>query len=137
MQSVDWSLDDVVDLTKLAERGFNRSFLITMRGGFLMVARIPYPVTIPRYFAVASEVTTMALLRSFGLSIPNVYGYPPAPDNAAETEYISMELVRGTKLSDIWLDLGEQEIISVLPQTYSTRVEDDVHCFPGWRKPVV
>ena len=87
-----------------------------MRGGFQMVARIPYPVTVPKYYAVASEAATMALLRSSGLPIPKVYGYSPTPDNAAETEYIFMEFVRGTKLSDIWLDLGEQEIISVLRQ---------------------
>jgi len=115
-QSVDRSPDDVVDLTKFAEGGFNRTFLITMRGGFQMVARIPYPATIPKYFAVASEVATMAFLRSFGLPIPKVYGYSPAPDNAAETKYIFMEFVRGTKLSDIWLDLEEREIISVLRQ---------------------
>lgn len=115
-QSVDRSPDDVVDLTKLAEGGFNRTFLITMRGGFQMVARIPYPATVPKYFAIASEVATMALLRSSGLPIPEVYGYSPAPNNAAETEYIFMEFVRGTKLSDIWYDLEEGEINSVLRQ---------------------
>ena len=102
--------------TKLAEGGFNRTFLITMRGGFRMVARIPYPMMIPKYLAIASEVATMALLRSFGLPIPEVYGYSPTPDNAAETEYIFMEFVRGSTLSDLWLDLGEHEIVSVLRQ---------------------
>jgi hypothetical protein len=37
------------------------------------------------------------------------------PDNVAETEYIFMGFVRGTKLSDVWFDLGEQ-ISSVLHQ---------------------
>ena len=115
-ESVDRSPDDIVDLKKLAEGGFNRTFLITMRGGFQMVARIPYPATIPKYFAVASEVATMALLRSSGLPIPEVYGYSPAPDNAAETEYIFMEFVEGTNLSDIWFDLGEGDIISISRQ---------------------
>jgi aminoglycoside phosphotransferase (APT) family kinase protein len=81
-----------------------------------MVARIPYLVTAPKYYAVASEVATMALLRSSGVPIPKVYGYSPTPDNMAETEYIFMEFVKGIKLSNIWLDLGEQEIISVLRQ---------------------
>src|ERR1700689_1769862 len=115
-QSVDRSPDDVVDLEKLAEGGFNRTFLITMRDGFQMVARIPYPATIPKYFAVASEVATMALLRSSGLPIPQVYRYSPAPNNAAETEYIFMEFLQGAKLSDIWFELGEGEIISVSRQ---------------------
>ncbi|KAF8182876.1 hypothetical protein BJ912DRAFT_928300 [Pholiota molesta] len=87
-----------------------------MRDGFHMVARIPYPVIVPKYYAVASEVATMALLRSSGLPIPEVYGYLPVPDNAAETAYIFMEFVQGAKLSDVWLDLEEQEIVSVLRQ---------------------
>ncbi|KAJ7485197.1 protein kinase subdomain-containing protein PKL/CAK/Fmp29 [Mycena galericulata] len=115
-QSVNRSPDDIVDFAKLAEGGFNRTFLITMRGGFQMVARIPYPATVPKYYAVASEVATVALLRSSGLPIPEVYGYSPVPENAAETEYIFMEFVRGTKLSDVWLHLEEREIISVLHQ---------------------
>ncbi|KIL65763.1 hypothetical protein M378DRAFT_76367 [Amanita muscaria Koide BX008] len=115
-EAVNRSPDDIVRLEKLAEGGFNRTFLITMRCGFRMVARIPYPVTIPKYFAVASEVATMAFLRSFGLPIPEVYGYSPTPNNAAGTEYIFMEFVQGTNLGDIWFDLGEGEIISISRQ---------------------
>ena len=70
-EAVNRSPDDIVRLEKLAEGGFNRTFIITMRCGFRMVARIPYPATIPKYFAVA----TMALLRSFWLPMPEVYGY--------------------------------------------------------------
>ena len=115
-ESVGRSPDDIVDLKKLAEGGFNRTFLITMRGGFRMVARIPYTVTTPKYFALASEVATMTLLRSSGLPIPEVYGYSPSPDNVAETEYIFMEFVEGTQLSNIWFDLEEEDIISITRQ---------------------
>ena len=89
-----------------------------MRDDFHFVARIPYPVTVPKSYAVASEVATMDFLRSFGLPIPNVYGYSPTSDsdNVAETEYIFMEFVVGTKLSDIWFDLEEREIESVMRQ---------------------
>ncbi|KAM5540228.1 hypothetical protein V8D89_006047 [Ganoderma adspersum] len=130
-QSVHRSPDDVVDLAKFAEGGFNRTFLITMRDGFQMVARIPYPATIPKYFTVASEVATMELLRSSGLPIPRVYAYSPAPDNAAETEYIFMEFVRGTELSDIWLDLEEQETISVLRQLVQLEAKMMSLAFPA------
>ena len=115
-QSVNRDADDVLDLKKLAEGGFNRTFIITMRDGFQMVARIPYPVTVPKYYAVASEVATMNFLRSSGLPIPEVYGYSPDSDNEAETEYIFMELLRGTNLADIWFELNEEEIISVSRQ---------------------
>ncbi|KAH9942760.1 protein kinase subdomain-containing protein PKL CAK Fmp29 [Amylocystis lapponica] len=114
--SVERSPGDIVDLKKLAEGGFNRTFLITMRDNFQMVARIPYPATIPKKLAVASEVATMALLRSSGLPIPEVYGYSTSTDNTAETEYIFMQFVQGTSLSDIWFDLGERDPISMSRQ---------------------
>lgn len=115
-ESVNRSLDDIVSFEKLAEGGFNRTFLITMRCGFRLVARIPYLVTTPKYFTIASEAATMALLHSLGLPIPEVYGYSPVPNNAAGTEYIFMEFIQGTDLSDIWFDLGEKEIISISQQ---------------------
>jgi hypothetical protein len=101
---------------KLAEGGFNRTFLITMHDGFEMVARIPYPVMVPKFYAIASEVATMRFLRSSGLPVPEVYDYSPSPDNAAKTEYIFMEFMRGTNLSYVWMELKETDIVSVLRQ---------------------
>ena len=115
-QSVGRSPADVINLSKLAEGGFNRTFLITLRDDFQMVARIPYPATVPKYYAVASEVATMEFLRSSGLPLPQIYGYSPTSDNAAKTEYILMEFIRGTKLSDVWLQLGDSDIISIVRQ---------------------
>ncbi|KAK0482281.1 protein kinase subdomain-containing protein PKL CAK Fmp29, partial [Armillaria novae-zelandiae] len=115
-ESVKRSPDEIELLEKLAEGGFNRIFLITMRDGFRMVARIPYLATTPKYFAVASEVATLAFLRSVGLPTPEVYGYSPTPDNAAGTEYIFMQFVEGTNLTDVLSDLGEGDIISILRQ---------------------
>ena len=127
-QSVYRSPADIIDLVKLAEGGFNRTFLITMRDGFKMVARIPYPATVPKYYAVASEVATMDLRRSSGLPTPKVYGYSPEPDNVAGTEYIFMEFIQGTKLSNIWRNLGDQQIISVLRQL--TQLESKMMSIP-------
>ena len=59
--------DDVASLSKLAEGGFNRTSIITLRDGQQMVARIPCPVTVPKYYAAASEVATIEYLRSSGL----------------------------------------------------------------------
>ena len=101
---------------KLAEGGFNRIFLITMHDGFEMVTRIPYPITVPKFYAIASEVATMRFLRSSGLPVPEVYDYSPSSDNPAKTEYIFMEFMKGTKLSDVWLELEEPDIVSVLRQ---------------------
>lgn len=87
-----------------------------MRDEFQMVARIPYSSTKPKYFAVASEVATMDFLRSSGLPIPEIYGYSPVADNAAETEYMFMEFVQGSQLGDIWSDLEEKDITSISRQ---------------------
>lgn len=73
-QSVGRTSQDIDTLVKLAEGGFNRTFLITMHGGFQMVARIPYTITPPKFYATASEVATMRLLRAAGLPVPEVYG---------------------------------------------------------------
>lgn len=112
-ESVKRNPDDIERLGKLAEGGFNRVFLITMRGGFRIVARIPYPATTPKYFAVASEVATLTFLRSVGLPTLEVCGYSPTPDNAAGTEYIFMQCVQGTNLGNIFYEL-EGDIISIL-----------------------
>ena len=106
----------MVGLSKLAEGGFNRTFIVTLRDGQQMIARIPYPMTVPKYYAVASEVATIEYLRSFGLPAPEIYGYSPDSDNAAGTAYIMMELVQGSKLSEVWSNLDDQEVISVVRQ---------------------
>ncbi|THU92318.1 hypothetical protein K435DRAFT_800562 [Dendrothele bispora CBS 962.96] len=130
-ESTNRSPDDIVGFEKLAEGGFNRAFLITMRDSFQLVARIPYPVTVPKFYTMASEVATMDYLRSFGLPIPNVYGYSPTSDNVAETEYIFMEFVNGTNLSEVWFDLEEQEIVSVVGQLVELEAKMMSVCFPA------
>jgi hypothetical protein len=106
--------DDVTGFEKLAEGGFNRSFKITMRNGFQFVARIPYPVTEPKFLVVASEVATIDFLRSHGIPVPKIFGYSAVADNSAGTEYIFMELVQGQNLGDIWYTLSEQERITLV-----------------------
>lgn len=85
-----------------------------MRDGFQFVGRIPYPITEPRQLVIASEVATMDFLRSHGIPVPQIYSYSAASDNPAGTEYIFMELIRGTNLGDIWFDLGEKARITVV-----------------------
>ncbi|GAB7353824.1 hypothetical protein MBLNU459_g4197t1 [Dothideomycetes sp. NU459] len=78
-----------------------------LRDGFYLVARIPYPVTAPKRLVVASEAATLAFLQSHGLPVPEVYGYSPTAENAAGTEYIFMEYIRGVTLGDVWFDMTE------------------------------
>ena len=73
----------------------------------------------------------MDSLRSSGLPVPKVYGYSPTSDNVAETEYIFIESADGTKLSDIWFDLEEQEIESVVRQLVQLEAKMMSVCFPA------
>ncbi|PPQ88103.1 hypothetical protein CVT25_014400 [Psilocybe cyanescens] len=108
--------EEIVGFRKLGEGGLNRIFLVTLGTGFQLVARIPYPILIPKAYALASEVATMTFLRSKGLPIPKVYAYSLTSKNEAKTEYILMEYVEGTDLSQIWFDLKSDEIISLMDQ---------------------
>lgn len=108
--------EEIVGFRKLGEGGLNRTFLITLDNDFQLVARIPYSILIPKAYVLASEVATMDFLRSKGLPIPKVYAYSLTSQNEAETEYLLMEYVKGTDLSQIWFELNEDEIISLMDQ---------------------
>ena len=62
-RSVGLPSTDIVLFTKIAEGGSYRIFEATFRDGLKVIARLPYPSTIPREFGVASEVATMEFLR--------------------------------------------------------------------------
>ncbi|KAH6888870.1 kinase-like domain-containing protein [Coprinopsis sp. MPI-PUGE-AT-0042] len=115
-ESVNRPPSSIISFTKLAEGGFNRTFLVTFQDDFKMVARIPYPITAPKYFAIASEVATMEYLGSFGMPVPEVYGYSPGEENHAGTSYIFMEYVQGSSLIDVWKGLKDEEVADVVRQ---------------------
>lgn len=73
-------------------------------------------MTVPKYYAITSQVATIEYLHSSGLPAPKIYGYSPDSDNAAGTAYILMEFVQGSKLSEVWRSLSDQEVISVVRQ---------------------
>lgn len=112
--AVKQNIEGKVSFQKLAEGGFNRTFLVTMRDGFQFVGRIPYSTTEPNNLVIASEVATMDFLRSHGMPIPKMYSYSATAKNAAGTEYIFMERVQGTNLGDVWFDPFEKARITVV-----------------------
>lgn len=112
--SVGRSDGDVKSIRKLAEGGFNRTFELTMSDGLQVIARLPYPSTQPKRLAVASEVTTMDLVRSQGIPVPQIYGYSADENNLVGAEYILMEKVKGRLLGDIWFTMSERDRIKVL-----------------------
>ncbi|KAM3416296.1 hypothetical protein BST61_g7902 [Cercospora zeina] len=108
-EAVSRDVGDVVHFDKLGEGAANRAFIIGMRDGLAVVARIPYTITKPRHLLVASEAATMTLLHSKGLPVPKVYGYSATSDNAAGVEYILMEYSPGQKLSSGWFDATSEQ----------------------------
>ncbi|KAI5860273.1 protein kinase subdomain-containing protein PKL/CAK/Fmp29 [Durotheca rogersii] len=114
--SVDRNVDDIEHFEKMAEGRFYRCFLITMRDGFRLVARLPYDITDPKRYIIANEVATMGYLRARGLPIPKVYGYSPTMNNAANTEYIFTEFAEGVNLSRVWPDLNELAVSRLIEQ---------------------
>lgn len=129
--SVNRTLQDVAQFEKLEEGLFNRTFLITMRGGFQLVGRIPYPMTEPRHLVIASEVATLDFLRINNIPAPEVYGYSTTSQNLAGTEYIFMELVRGVNLGDIWVDLSKKARKTVVTKLVQLESQLFTLQFPG------
>lgn len=64
----------VISINKLAERGFNRVLIVKFKDGFELIAKLPYHIAQPTYFATASEAATLTFLRSKGIPVPEVYG---------------------------------------------------------------
>jgi hypothetical protein len=106
-------VSDVISVQKFAEGGFNRVFEVSMRDGSSTLARLPYPSTLPRHLAVASEVATVAFLRAHGIPTPRVLGYS-ADDNPVGAEYILMEKLPGSPVGEAWFDISERDRLKVL-----------------------
>ncbi|GAA82961.1 hypothetical protein ASPFODRAFT_59945 [Aspergillus luchuensis CBS 106.47] len=66
-----------------------------MEDGFRAIIKIPYWISIPRTYATASEVATLAFLRSKKIPVPEVYGWSSVTGNPVGVEYIIMEHVAG------------------------------------------
>ncbi|CAO2655038.1 Nn.00g117710.m01.CDS01 [Neocucurbitaria sp. VM-36] len=114
-KAVNRPTSDITSFRKMAEGGFNRVFDMSMKDGSSILARLPYPSTLPRHLAVASEVATLDFARAHGIPTPRVLGYS-ADDNAVGSEYILMEKLPGSPLRDAWFDLSEQQRLKVLLQ---------------------
>ena len=93
-------IDNVEGFRKLAEGGFNRAFEITIEDGTKVIAKLPYASTAPKRLAVASEVATLDLVRSYGVAVPQVYGYDTNRSNSVGSEYIIMEKIGGNELGN-------------------------------------
>ncbi|CAI7574294.1 unnamed protein product [Penicillium crustosum] len=104
-ESVGRHLNDLASITKLAEGGFKRILQVTFNDGYAVLARLPYKTTVPSHYAVASEAATLALLHVYRVLVPKVFPYSPDQTNAVGTEYMLLERLEGTPLSDQWFSM--------------------------------
>ncbi|KAF2850103.1 hypothetical protein T440DRAFT_555370 [Plenodomus tracheiphilus IPT5] len=112
-RSINKPESEVQSLRKLAEGGFNRIFEVAMRDGTSVLARLPYPSTLPRRWAIASEVATMDFVRAHSIPTPRILGYA-FDENPIGSEYILMEKIPGRPIGDAWFDLSDQQRLQVL-----------------------
>lgn len=115
-RSVGRQIDGIASITKLAEGGFNRVLQITFSDGYAVLARLPYRTTAPKHYAVASEAATLGLLRSQGIPVPTVLAYSPDHANPVGTEYILLEKIGGTSLSDQWFYMDNKTRVKIMRQ---------------------
>jgi hypothetical protein len=106
--------NDLTNLVKIAEGGSFRIIEASFRGGRKVIARLPYPCTIPRKYGIASEVATMDFLRLHGIPIPNVLDWGSSASNDVGSEYIIMERASGKELEGTWYTMTPQERMSIV-----------------------
>ncbi|PWY90362.1 kinase-like protein [Aspergillus sclerotioniger CBS 115572] len=110
------SISDLRAFRKLSEGGFNRVFEATFSDGKHVIARLPYPSTVPEHYTVASEAATLDYLRLHGIFTPEVYAWCSTKANPVGTEYIIMEKLDGIPLGDKWFTLTPKEQHKVMNQ---------------------
>lgn len=131
-KSVNRQQEDVRSVRKLAEGGFNRVFELTMRDGLQVIARLPYPSTLPKLLATASEVATIDLVRRHGVPTPKVYGYSADSNNSVASEYIVMKKAPGRCLGDIWYELSDKERVKILGAIVDEEAKMFTISFPAY-----
>lgn len=67
-------------------------------------------------YAVASEAATLDFLRSHGVPVPKVVGYPAVSKNDVGTEYLLLEKMEGIPLSDIWFTIDTKTRVKIMRQ---------------------
>ena len=125
---------DLPNLDKIAEGGFNKIFLLNGAGnGREVIARIPTPIAGPPHYTTASEVATMNFLRTvLSLPVPKVLAYAASSDNPVGAEYIIMEKVEGESLASRWLSLTTKEVVGLMTQMAEMEQKVFSFQFPGY-----
>ncbi|KAK2777918.1 Phosphotransferase enzyme [Onygenales sp. PD_12] len=107
-----------IEIEKLSEGNFNKTFLLTTDNGKQAVARVPNPNAGRLHYSTASEVATMDFVRNvLGIPAPKILAWSSRrDDNPVQAEYIIMEKVTGKELSHVWDTLSGKQKYSIVQQ---------------------
>ncbi|OJI79395.1 hypothetical protein ASPTUDRAFT_78786 [Aspergillus tubingensis CBS 134.48] len=103
-------------VSRASEGGYNHVFEATFSDGKSVLARLPYPSTVPEHYTVASEAATLDYIRLHGLRTPEVYAWCSTKANPIGAEYIIMEKLDGTPLGDKWFSMTPKEQYKIMTQ---------------------
>ncbi|KAL8935081.1 MAG: hypothetical protein Q9211_004893 [Gyalolechia sp. 1 TL-2023] len=97
-------LSTCLKIEKLPEGNFNKTYLMTMRDGAQVVAKVRNPNAGYPHLVTASEVATMRYARDIlRLPVPRVHAWNSrSATNSVGAEYIIMDKVAGIELSQRW-----------------------------------
>lgn len=107
----------VLNMRKLAEGRFNKTFKVQLSNRREVVAQIPTPLAGPANRVTASEVATMRFLRErLGLTqVPRVLSWSSqASDTPVGAEYIIMDVADGVELRQVWHGLKKRQKLEVV-----------------------
>ncbi|RJE23333.1 hypothetical protein PHISCL_04319 [Aspergillus sclerotialis] len=85
-----------------------------MEDGFRAIVKIPYWISVLKRYATASEVATLTFLRSKGIPVPEVYGWPSITENPVGVEYIIMEHAPGVRANTRWFDNTDRQKLELV-----------------------
>jgi aminoglycoside phosphotransferase (APT) family kinase protein len=114
VKSVNRQIDCVSTFSKIAEGGAYRVFEAAFEDKTAVIARLPYPCTLPPSFGIASEVATMQFLRLHGVPVPQLYAWASSAENALGSAYTIMVKVEGKELEHTWYEMSVSEEMSMI-----------------------
>ena len=99
----------VVNIVKLPEGSYSKTFLMTLDNKEEVIARLRTPYAPPPHYATASEVATMEFARvRLGLPVPRVLSWCSAKGSTAVgAEFIIMEKAIGVPVSKLWPQMSQ------------------------------
>ncbi|KAL2221138.1 kinase-like domain-containing protein [Thermoascus aurantiacus ATCC 26904] len=105
----------------MSREGITKSSRLVMNDGKTVIARIPNPNTGPPFYATASEVATMELVRTvLRIPVPEVYEWCASADNnPIGAEYIIMEEAQGVQPANVWNVLTADSKLAIMREVVS------------------